>query len=874
MALLLSTKGSISARTILMKPILLLIAVASLPCTLIAGGTGGPSSSAVDLAEREIVRKQNDIALAERLMAEGRRAASQNDFETAYVRFLDAVELLPAGEAGGKMRQSAVREFSSIGVRYAEWLISRGRYTEAEQVAKTILLPRFNPTYKPAAQLIANLEQPDYYNKTVTPEFAAQIDQVNKLLQEAEGFFQAGRFDLATKRYEQVLSIDPYNNAARSGMESVNKQRSNYYGSAYNETRSRLLWEVTKAWERPVPKTGDRTGVGVAMDTDIRGTELIQSKLNRIIIPKINLQDTTLREAVQFLTQQSQRLDTQGEEGKKGVNIVLRLDPAGAPTSATADGEAPADATGTAVTTPNTKISLNLANVPLFVALKYVAELAGLKVKVEPFAVSLVPLSEPTETLITKEYRVPPGFIPISAPEETGGFGTARGEVQTPGPGIQSRQDAKKFLEENGINFPTGATARYIPVGSKLVVKNTPDNIDLIDSLVDATVGVKPTQINIQTKFLEVSQNNINELGFDWLLGPLSIGGGTYMAGGDQNIGAGVYPFSTTGTNDMTRGLRSGTGVTPESAVTVNSVDALLAQNLGLGGGLLGPAPALFGISGIFTNPQFQVLIRALDQKRGIDLMSAPSVTTKSGQRANIKISRRFLYPTQFTPPEVPGTTNSGSSGGGIIFIDPRDQPPPTVTPAFPESFEARDIGVLLEVEPTMGPDSYTIDMNLTPEVLEFDGFVNYGSPITTVGWNDRTGIVGGVPGIFSFPESIVLTNNVINQPIFSSRKVTTNVTIWDGQTVALGGLMREDVQKVNDKVPILGDIPLAGRLFRSNVDQKIKKNLIIFVTAQIIDAEGRPLRRDDEEEDVVDPLGLPEQIPGPSFPAYKGSGK
>lgn len=857
-----------------MKPILLLIAVASLPCTLIAGGTGGPSSSAVDLAEREIVRKQNDIALAERLMAEGRRAASQNDFETAYVRFLDAVELLPAGDAGGKMRQSAVKEFSSIGVRYAEWLISRGRYTEAEQVAKTILLPRFNPTYKPAAQLIANLEQPDYYNKTVTPEFAAQIDQVNKLLQEAEGFFQAGRFDLATKRYEQILAIDPYNNAARSGMETVNKQRSNYYGSAYNETRSRLLWEVTKAWERPVPKTGDRTGVGVAMDTDIRGTELIQSKLNRIIIPKINLQDTTLREAVQFLTQQSQRLDTQGEEGKKGVNIVLRLDPAGAPTSATADGEAPADATGTAVTTPNTKISLNLANVPLFVALKYVAELAGLKVKVEPFAVSLVPLSEPTETLITKEYRVPPGFIPISAPEETGGFGTPRGEVQTPGPGIQSRQDAKKFLEENGITFPKGATARYIPVGSKLVVKNTPDNIDLIDSLVDATVGVKPTQINIQTKFLEVSQNNINELGFDWLLGPLSIGGGTYMAGGDQNIGAGVYPFSTTGTNDVTRGLRSGTGVTPESAVTVNSVDALLAQNLGLGGGVLGPAPALFGISGIFTNPQFQVLIRALDQKRGIDLMSAPSVTTKSGQRANIKISRRFLYPTQFTPPEVPGTTNSGSSGGGIISIDPRNQPPPSVTPAFPESFEARDIGVLLEVEPTMGPDSYTIDMNLTPEVLEFDGFVNYGSPITTVGWNDRTGIVGGVPGIFSFPESIVLTNNVINQPIFSSRKVTTNVTIWDGQTVALGGLMREDVQKVNDKVPILGDIPLAGRLFRSNVDQKIKKNLIIFVTAQIIDAEGRPLRRDDEEEDVVDPLGLPEQIPGPSFPAFKGSGK
>jgi general secretion pathway protein D len=89
-------------------------------------------------------------------------------------------------------------------------------------------------------------------------------------------------------------------------------------------------------------------------------------------------------------------------------------------------------------------------------------------------------------------------------------------------------------------------------------------------------------------------------------------------------------------------------------------------------------------------------------------------------------------------------------------------------------------------------------------------------------------------------------------------------VTIWDGQTVAMGGLIREDVQKVNDKVPILGDIPLAGRLFRSNVDQKIKKNLIVFVTARLMDAEGKPLLQQDEQEDTVEPLGLPEDLPKP----------
>jgi general secretion pathway protein D len=105
----------------------------------------------------------------------------------------------------------------------------------------------------------------------------------------------------------------------------------------------------------------------------------------------------------------------------------------------------------------------------------------------------------------------------------------------------------------------------------------------------------------------------------------------------------------------------------------------------------------------------------------------------------------------------------------------------------------------------------------------------------------------------------------VINQPIFSTRKVTTNVSVWDGQTVVLGGLMREDVQKSEDKVPIIGDIPLLGRLFRTNVDQHIKRNLVIFVTAHLITPGGLPVNPNEEEEEgLLQPPLLPE------VPAYK----
>ena len=89
-------------------------------------------------------------------------------------------------------------------------------------------------------------------------------------------------------------------------------------------------------------------------------------------------------------------------------------------------------------------------------------------------------------------------------------------------------------------------------------------------------------------------------------------------------------------------------------------------------------------------------------------------------------------------------------------------------------------------------------------------------------------------------------------------------VSVWDGQTVVLGGLMREDVQKVEDKTPIIGDISLIGRAFRTNVDQHIKKNLVIFVTARVITPAGLAFNNEEEEEEGLLPPALPE------VPAYK----
>src|SRR5437763_4287999 len=768
----------------------------------------------------------------------------------------------------------------------------------------------------------------------MSTNFIEKVEQVKQLLTEADGFYNSGRYDLAMKRYDQVLALDPYNTAARKGQEKINNTKYKYGEEAYNETRSRQLWQVEKGWEQPVRRyggTGEPARLGI--QKNLTDTARINNKLNTIIIPRVEFRDATLREAVNFLREQAVENDP-ATEGERGINIVLppsvlvqRPPPPSAGASpahaaaAAAPGTAPTGTPSVGAGQPGAQppappaergsITLELNHIPLGEALRYIANQAGLKVKVEPYAVSLVPRTEQSDDLLVKRYHVPPEFFggPLDvgyylqaggAGGQTGAGGsaqpapvaenvvekeavsyqTASGTGTGAGASSQSnfvqgtsttrqhlsndrqlvgRADAKTMLQSMGVQFPTItlpdgradiASATFWPHSGVLIVRNTQDNLDMVDALVDQANASQPKQVEIESKFVEINQNNLKELGFDWLLGPFSINGKVFGSGGTAGNGTAVnpanFPFVANGVpigqNPVTSGNRSG-----NVAISANALDALLAGTTGGGSAV---APGIFGLAGVFTNPQFQVVIRALNQKKGIDLLSAPSVTTKSGQRAIVEVIRELRYPATYTAPQVP----SISSTTGTTIVGAAAAVPVVVTPTTPATWETRNTGVTLEVEPVVGGDSTTIDLNLIPQVVEFQGFINYGSPINAVGVNTVAGI--------SVSQPVELTANVINQPVFSTRKVTTSVSVYDGQTVVLGGLMREDVQKTEDKVPIIGDIPLVGRAFRTNTEQHTKKNLVIFVTARIITPAGLPLN--EEEEEGLLPPELPE------VPAYK----
>lgn len=834
-------------------------------------------------------------------LARGKVAMQEKNYTLAHEEYRVAVAYLPDAVVSGKAHDDAVSGFCESGVRLAEQRIAEGKYAEAEALCSEILSDQYDPNCHAAADLLRKLQTPGFFNKTMGPKFIGKIHDVRQLLVEADGYYQSGRYDLAFKKYEQVLALDPYNVAARRGEEKIDNTKSQYGENAYNESRARALWQVEKGWERPVHQYGQTVGpLADAFQKDATGTARITNKLNTIVIPRIEFRDASIREAIDFLRQQAAANDPSAE-GRKGVDIVLRLAPIGqaAPAAAVQPAVLPAAAPPPAAGGPeaapgaappapaiipppapvapsapsispsDARITITLNQIPLGEALRYIASQAGLKVKVEPYAVSIIPINEQSADLLTKEYRVPPGFISstvntgasaLNAPVRTaGGGGTAKDtQESTGGRLLVNREGAREFLESQGVPFPPGASANFLPQSSRLIVRNTQDNLELVDALVEQANVSGPKQVEIESKFVEVTQNNLKELGFDWLLGQFNIGNNKVFGGGGttgQVSGPGVpagdpnYPFAPpggvpVGQFPLTGGNRSGT-----TAISANAIDALLFPALGASAA----APGIFALAGVFTDPQFQVVIHALNQKKGVDLLSAPKVTTKSGQRAVIEIVREFRYPTQFQPPQIPQTFNSrdtvsltGAGGGGGSGSFP-------VTPTTPTAFETRNTGVTLEVEPVVGPDGITIDLNLVPQVVEFEGFINYGSPINTVSTN-----------VLGIAQTTELTANVINQPIFSTRKVTTSVSVWDGQTVVLGGLMREDVQKTEDRTPIIGDIPLVGRLFRTNVDQHIKRNLVIFVTARLINPGGQPVNPTEEEEEkeaMIEPPVLP-QVP------------
>lgn len=819
------------------------------------GGSYGYSS----LAEKEMIRRQQQVAESDRLRDEAREAYANKEYKEAYDKYKQALQLLPEAPLLADRRDFLKASLADAAVALSEEYRRFGKYDEARTMLEDVL--EEDPNNFDAQRELEWIDDPIRTNPALTEEHTKNVDEVRRGLYTAQGYYDLGQFDEAHDAYEDVLRIDKFNTAARRGMEKVAAAKTSYYRAAYDHTRAELLAEVDKAWELTVPP--DAPAVDVGRGTAVQksaGSTYILQKLKNIVIPIIDFEDTSVEEAIDYLRVRSIELDTfEMDPAKKGINFFIRK-------PRTGGADAGLDAGGEVAAAPGSQriAELRLRNVPLSEALTYICEATRLRWSVDDFAVTIKPATEVGEDLFTRTYNVPPDFLA----RISGGGGSEEAAVDDPfatggdtgGSALTPRMSITEALKANGVKFPPDASAQFFAANSTLLVRNTPTNLDMIENIVSSTVTEAPKQVKISTKFVEVAQENTDELGFDWILTPfnfnaaneLFLGGGTVGSGQSRTNADFISPvdgFSIPGipaataqdvTNIIGGGNRSGDG-----AINRDSIAALL-NNPNRSADSSSVAPGILSLTGLFTDGQVQLIMRGLNQKKGTDLMTAPSVTARSGEKATIEIIREFIYPTEYEPPELPNSVGQGTTfGGGGLFGGGGASSFP-VTPATPTSFETRNTGVTLEIAPNIGSNDFVIDLNFAPEIVEFEGFVNYGSPIQS----PSTDLLGN-------PTTVVITENRIEMPVFSKRSVNTALTIFDGYTVAVGGLMREDVQNVEDKVPILGDLPIIGRLFQSKAENHIKSNLIIFVTAEIIDATGRPISRSSAPVDTGSPGGM-----------------
>ena len=772
---------------------------------------------AKETARQEEIRRQAAEVDALKASDAGFAALSQGDYVAAEKSLADALNNLP-----DRPQNAPVRDQIAKGLAEAQYLRAYGMVKKAERLEEARKLVngalKNDPAHRGAKALdkkLAALEAEAVRPKspaeqTATLEKAKSIEQ---MYDEAREWYMLKDYDRASALFEQILKRDPYH---KSAMRYLRKIEADKYKLASVERDARvqgMMTEVRRSWSPPIRAAiamPEEAGQPGGIDSK-PASQRLQDKMKTIVIPAVEFRQANINDVVNFLVEASLAADPE----KEGVNIILNLGqgsgggaaPAPVPAAPAMDewgfgGEDLGGGMAMAASAPAgvRDITLNLRRISMLDAIKYITEVAGLKYRIEDSAVIITPIDAPIGNIITRMYPVQPSFIDVvverqgpTAEERSGAEFTSMSDRVS-----VTKGDVKDFFEKTGVKFPTGASITYNSSISQLIVANTADNLETFERILQQ-LNVVPNQVEIEARFIEVDQTDLEELGLQWILND------NYEFA-TKNDGSGERLQVNANRNGMTQGNRffnynSGNlNIQPASMITQTANQTML-------GGIL-------SASSVLTNPEVTIVLQALSQHGGTDLLSAPRVTTRSGVNAQIQVVKEIIYPTEFDV-----TQPTMNSDGNVTMS-------PVVTPG---TFETRETGVILNVTPTVGPDGYTIDLVMAPEVAELVDWIQYGSQITV-----ETGIIGAKQQntyLFNMP-----------QPIFTSRNVTTSIVIWDGQTVVMGGLIREELTTIKDKIPILGDIPLLGWLFRSEGQYSQKKNLLIFVTARLVDPAGRPI--------------------------------
>ena len=640
-------------------------------------------------------------------------------------------------------------------------------------------------------ELAAKRNDPTFRNiDELSPGVRVKDDKVAELLVKGRARYLYGDYQGALDAYREVLQYQPNNSESKAYQIRIRQMLSEGSGQ-WNRgvTKGKLLELLDESWK--LPEVFNRENTKIA---DV-GNDPVTEKMKTIRLPEgFVARDEPLDRALTKLSSLSQTYD----KDQKGVNIVPVTD----------GGESPT-------------VNLQLRDVTVFQALDYLCKRVGYSFSVSPSGIVEVRKDAGDGLLDTQFFELTQAAVVKmtgqglnttapggAAANPFGGAGGAAG----PTDGNPQEMAIKSFLTRSGVPFEPPATLSFD--GTRLIVTQSPKNLDRVKNIIRRYSDIK--QVHIEAKFIEVEQKALNELGVNWTLAPTTGGNGNVNAASNLRSINRVFASNNSAPKNLTINsqITSG-GVTTNNLQTFPNVAPVFPGGMNLGN----QANTYSGVVSVLGQETLSVAIRAIEESAGSDLMSSPSLTVLDGKTAVIKVAQLLRYPQAYG--DIQSNVGQGGGGGALGATSTSV----AITAGTPQDFTVQEVGVTLEVTPTVAADD-SIALNLKPKVTEFEGFVEYGG--TSVA------LTGGVT---------VTVPSGFFQPIFSTREVTTDVTVFDGATVVIGGLTREEVKTVDDKVPVLGNLPLIGAAFRSSGKSVQKRSLMVFVTANLVSPGGATLR-------------------------------
>ena len=903
-----------------------------------------------DLVTTETLRRQALDAQAKKELGVARAAMEARDWETAFKQYRFALAHLSDREDAAQWRKECREGMAEAKYRAAKQALKDGDREHAEIYAKEALAERhplaaaFLDSLKAESVQEAETDVSEIKHRRNDADYKRDRDLIRKRIRLSAQYLAVADLANALDQVDLVLRSDPYNEEAIALRDRIQRKRDLIIDKEREATRKGMIADVGAAW-RPVYAVNSadlKTVSGGTAKSPLGGDgersveQSIEKRMKEMMLPAISFRPpATIIDAVDYFRQASKDYDRpEIPVDQRGFNFVLQLGTAlknsGAADAGAAKGgndnafssdagDEGNAAAGDVPVIPNVTAS----NISLYEALKLVCQVCNpaFKFKVQGSVVMVMPKTMTTDELVTRTYSVVESFVDRMNDASNSLKDSKAGDFSGGGDdegGESPENQWKAYFEDLGVTWPQNSRIKYIKAVGKLRVTNTEDQLAILEDALNE-LNVTPSMIEIETRFVEVAQEDLNSLGFEWLLNSdysFNVGGKLAKA---LNLKDGAFnatestttervpsivdgAASITDVSRTTKGTAWGrnwhqagetmkdrfgndvvdywTGVnadgTPRTSkswfegatavpkkytsagynktgknVGINAIDGSTYQT-GMrylsteGNHISGQGASVndkfMRINAFLGNADLSMILHMLSQRSDTDLLSAPKVVTKSGNEAVIKVVTIYRYPQDYdvtiqstssgSGTSVSGGTTGGSDGKILPMVEP-------------QNFETQEVGVVLTVTPELSPEGL-INLALEPKVISEPTWKDYGMkvPMSAVMSSaaQTLALASGDADMnwFSVP---------MEQPFFKERSINTHVTLYNGSTIVMGGLITEERKSMEDKIPFLGDIPFVGRLFRSRSEWSNKRNLLIFVSARLVDPNGRQIIQNQDSD-------------------------